>query len=110
MDLFFWKKNTQIDNFASNAANDFFSTVNPEVAFDYFNKPAQKKDKSKIHKKTNQAFANLIKRVDQFKTLHALGVYGKARLHLKFRLRLEELGYDPVTIDKINQHLLVNTA
>ena len=51
----------------------------------------------------------IIKKVNQFKVVNSLGVYGKARLHLKFKVRLEELGYDVTIVNKLNEIIMVKT-
>ena len=112
MNLFFWKKNNTIDVFASSLANEMFSTVQPMTANDYFTKLIKNKKIKKERKEKQQMDYQLeytVKQINQFKTINSLGVYGKARLHLKFSERLKELGYDEVTTKKINDMLLVRT-
>jgi hypothetical protein len=109
MNLFFWKSNRLIDSFANELANELFSHIQPEAAKQYLDGVSDKKQTKKFVKKMQNELKGLVKRINEFKVINSLGVYGKARLHLKFRLRLEELGYDPRAIEKINQVLMVET-
>ncbi len=104
MPILFWKKNRLIDVFATDVANELYSFVQPQSVQDYFTSASKgKKDKKKI-----ESFLNgIIKQMRQFRLTHALGVYGKARLQLKFNERLSELGYDKDVIARLNQLILV---
>ena len=103
MNLFFWTNNNKIDTFATEAANKLFGSANPELISECFNQSATKNNNKKRLGKANRVLDDLLKSINQFKILHSLGVYGKARFHLKFRSRLEELGYDPAIASKINK-------
>jgi hypothetical protein len=72
MGLFFWKDNRKIDAFAVAVADDLFSHVRPEDAAKHL----------------------IINQMRTFRDTNNLGVYGKARLQMKFNERLIELGYD----------------
>lgn len=109
MSLFFWKKNKVIDIFASNLANEFFSAIQPEVARSYFSKPATDKREKKMIKNIDDKIRDIIKKIEQFRASNSLGVYGKARLHLKFTERLKDLGYDNHVATKINEHIMLKT-
>ena len=102
--LFFWKKNKLIDDFAINLADELYSHVQPNVMEAFI---ANKKDKAA--KKTDRQVAELINRVQQFRTANSLGIYGKARLHLTFTARLNELGYNKKLAEKINEIVLLKT-
>ena len=94
MNLFFWKKNKVVDIFATDLASEFYSSIQPQVASEFLkNKGSNKKKKDKAVRKVEGKIQDMIREVDQFKTLHSLGVYGKARLHCLFRARLVEMGY-----------------
>ena len=107
MDIFFWRKNKQIDLFASATANDFFSRVQPEVAQEYFEKKSGKADKSA--KTMERTIRDITGKVQQFRKANSLGVYGKARFHLNFTERLKELGYDNDLAKKVNEIILLKT-
>jgi len=109
MSLFFWTKNKQIDVFASTLANEFYSLVQPQVAKDYFDTSSDDKDARKARKIMGGRLQEVIREVDQFRTNNSLGVYGKARLHMKFAERLKELGYDANTVTKINELVMLST-
>ena len=109
MNLFFWKNNNQIDVFASALADELYSLVQPQLAKDYVNNSSNDKKSRKTNKMIGGKLQDIIKQVDQFRTTHSLGVYGKARLHMKFVGRLEELGYDENTVNKINEHIMIST-
>jgi hypothetical protein len=107
MQLFFWKKNRQIDAFAHNLANDLYSTVQPDAALAYATQSASKSKKSDA--KTARKLDDLIMQVKQFRLDNSVGVYGKARLHLKFMERLKELGYQDKVAEKINEVIMLRT-
>ena len=112
MNLFFWKKNKAIDVFANELANELFSTIQPSSAKKLFEESegfSSKKQLRKAEDKMDKEIQNIIKKVNQFKVINSLGVYGKARLHLKFKVRLEELGYDGVIVNKLNQIVMLKT-
>ena len=109
MSLFFWKKNKVIDMFANELANELFSTIQPDAASQYLTSSIDNKDTRKARKKIDAQIDNIIKRVQQFRTVNSLGVYGKARFHLKFTERLEDLGYETSIAKKINEHIMLKT-
>jgi len=102
--LFFWKNNKIIDDFAINLADELYSHIQPDAIEIYL---ADKKNKSA--KKTERQLSDFIDRVRQFKKISSLGIYGKARLHLTFTERLNELGYNKKLADKINEIILLKT-
>lgn len=107
MQLFFWRKNKQIDTFANTLANELFSNLQPDNAVAYLAGP---KDKSgKTDKKIDRRIQELIMQVQHFRIQHSLGVYGKARLHLTFTERLKELGYDQKVADRLNEMVMIRT-
>ncbi len=107
MQLFFWKKNKQIDTFANTLANELFSTLQPDDARAYLVSPKGKSGKT--DRKTDRRIQDLIMQVQHFRIQYSLGVYGKARLHLTFTERLKELGYDPTVADKLNEMIMIRT-
>lgn len=109
MNIFFWKKNNAIDIFANGLANELFSIVSPSDAAKYFDGISDEKQMKKIVNKLQREIQGIIRKVNQFKVINSLGVYGKARLHLKFKVRLEELGYDAKIVNKLNQVIMVKT-
>ena len=109
MNLFFWKNNRTIDTFSNELANELYSNINPQAAIEYLEGLSDKKQMRKYEKKMQQELQGIIRKIIEFKTMNSLGVYGKARLHLKFKLRLEELGYDPRVAVKLNEILMVKT-
>ena len=109
MNLFFWKSNRVIDSFANQLANELFSNIQPEAARKYLDGASDKKQIRKYEKKMQNELQGLVKKINEFKLINSLGVYGKARLHLKFKLRLEELGYDARVTSKLNEVLMVET-
>lgn len=109
MNLFFWKKNKIIDVFANDLANNLYSTIQPENAAEFFVAPSKDKKAQKSRKKTESELENIIKQINHFRVINSLGVYGKARLHMKFADRLQELGYDSSLVKKINEHIMIKT-
>ena len=111
MKLFFWKKNKSIDIFANELANELFSSIQPQSFNEYFQKSSNKEKSAKKNRKIiDTKIQNIIKQIQQFRTTHSLGVYGKARLHLKFNDRLKELGYASEIVTSLNDILLVKTS
>ena len=109
MQLFFWRKNKIIDVFASSLADEWYSLVQPDAAEDYLrNKSADKKTEKSI-RKIDRQLEDVVAQVQQFRIANSLGVYGKARLHLKFTERLKELGYDAKVAGRLNEMLLLRT-
>ena len=109
MNLFFWKNNRAIDSFANQVANELFRSIQPEAAKKYLDGASDKKQTRKFEKKMQNELLWLVKKINEFKLINSLGVYGKARLHLKFKIRLEELGYDARVTSKINEVVMVET-
>jgi hypothetical protein len=109
MSIFFWKKNKVIDYFANDLANELYSSITPQMAIDYFNESSPAKKTRKIGERFEIHIQGIIKEIQRFKKINSLGVYGKARLHLKFMERLKELGYDANITKKINEYILINT-
>jgi hypothetical protein len=109
MNLLFWKNNNRIDVFASALADELYSLIQPQLAKDYFDTPANDKKARKTNKKIGGKLQDIIKQVDQFRITHSLGIYGKARLHMKFTERLEELGYDANIAKRINELVMLST-
>ena len=117
MNLFFWKKNNTIDVFASSLANELFSTIQPQKAKEFItqsidNQSEKKKKRIKEQKEKNKFETQIdlvVKHINEFKVINSLGVYGKARLHLKFSERLKELGYNESVTKKINDMIMVRT-
>ena len=107
MQIFFWKKNKQIDAFANTIANDLYSTIPPEIAQDYMNGPDSKTKKVNI--KVARKLDDIVLRIKQFRAENRIGVYGKARLHLKFMARLEELGYEKKVAKLFNEQTMIRT-
>ena len=92
MGLFFWKDNRKIDAFAVAVADDLYSHVRPEDAKKHLQGEALKSRKKS--RKIDERLAGIINQMRSFRDTHKLGVYGKARLQMKFNERLLELGYD----------------
>ena len=109
MGIFFWKKNELIDKVAVVLADEFYSQVQPRLVINYFQ--GVKQD-NKARKKNQGLELMLKKTADQiisFRKENSLGIYGKARLHLKFTNRLNELGYPEDIAQQINEILLIRT-
>jgi hypothetical protein len=105
MGIFFWKKTRIIDAFANAVAEDLFSHVQPEKArLHFYGSSSQSKKKNF---KIEQKLFGVIKQMQQFREANSLGVYGKARLQMKFNERLQELGYDTSVTDKLDEIILL---
>ncbi|MBI3188731.1 MAG: hypothetical protein HYZ31_12800 [Gammaproteobacteria bacterium] len=109
MNLFFWKKNRIIDDFAIKLANELYSAITPDQVALYFANSENKKQNEKIQKKLDNQIKLYVVSIKQFKIKHSIGIYGKARLHLKFMERLKELGYNQDISKRINELLLIST-
>jgi len=109
MGLLFWKNNNVIDTFANEIANKFFGTVQPQLAQDYFTGSVDKKQAKKTSKNVDREIQDIIRGIAEFRVIHSLGVYGKARLHMKFRERLEELGYSTEVAERLNEIIMLKT-
>jgi hypothetical protein len=117
MIIFPWKKNKYIDDFATLLADEFYSQILPDLANEHFTKQngnsdnkKQLKTKKNNAQKVNQAVVAAISEVSDFRKSQKLGVYGKARLHMKFMERLTELGYRQEIAKKLNEAILLKTA
>lgn len=110
-----WKKSKYIDDFATLLADEFYSQILPDIANEYFNI-----DNSNVDKKQLKAMKNNVKKVDiavamalseviKFRKSHKLGIYGKARLQMKFMERLIELGYHQEIARKLNDEILLKS-
>jgi len=112
MSLLFWKSNNEIDRFANDLATEFYSNVDSRTVAGLVRETSGRKP-SKEHKKSNRMlekeYAALVDKIKRFKAEERLGVYGKARLHMKFKYRLMELGYDEDVVDLINEFIMKNT-
>lgn len=113
----FWKKNRKIDQVAQELADEFFSQVQPDLAQSFFTdaedgaagKGAGRKSKSR----TGAVLAQLDRTVGRLRLVKEelkLGVYGKARFHMQFMSRLEDLGYSKDLAEQVNRHLMMNLS
>lgn len=112
MSIFFWKNNKMIDKFARNLADEFYSRIGPDVAREYTAKHKEKKKKKQEAKARDNAeklIQSAAAQLNSFKMERKLGVYGKARFHLTFTERLQELGYEEPLAKKINEILLLRS-
>lgn len=116
MNLFFWKKNGLIDNFATQLADELYSQIQPAKAEQLLNLATEDKSnkKNKKQKKSltaaSKALIGVIQQVHQFREQQKLGIYGKARLQMQFMERLRELGYPENVTEVLNKMILVETA
>jgi hypothetical protein len=101
--LFFWRKNRLIDGFAHTLADELYSQIPPQM----LEKTDKKADK-KVGRRFDKELQNIVIRLQDFKAIHKLGVYGKARFHLTFMERLRSHGYPESLAKEINEYLLVN--
>ena len=53
MNIFFWKKNKQIDAFAVILADEFYSHIQPQVAIDFMKEATE--EKKQLKKRSKQA-------------------------------------------------------
>lgn len=113
----FWKKNRLIDEFAQQQADAFFSQVSFGAVQDFLEgaeeggkKRSKRKGGSKLGHEAKRELELTINRLAQFKDKHRLGVYGKARFHLKFKSRLVELGYPDDVAGAIDRAMMLNTS
>ncbi len=115
MNLFFWNTTKKVDRFAQATADELFSGIQPELAQTVFSKPSQSSKDTKRKKLTaadrdaNRQLENLIDKIRRFKQIEKLGVYSKARLHMKFMQRLEALGYPEDIVKRINEVIMLKT-
>jgi primosomal protein N'' len=121
MKWFFWQKNRAVEAFARALADDLSSYLQPEVLAEHLAGIAGADNKKKTAKAVGQKkaaarslevqhrLAEMILRVQQFKAVHSLGVYRKARLHQVFENRLVELGYPAELAQEVNRLILLQT-
>ena len=113
MNIFFWKKNKQIDAFAIILADELYSHLQPQVAIDFMKAAIEEKKQSGKANKQNIRIYKILEdaayQIVVFKKKHSLGVYGKARLHLNFMQRLNELGYPEDITKYLDEILLVRS-
>lgn len=113
MNIFFWKDNKEIDAYAINLADEFYSQIQPQVAIDFVKqsigeqKQSGKKNKQDI--RINKLIEDVANQIVVFKKKHSLGVYGKARIHLGFMQRLKELGYSDDITKFLSEIILVRS-
>lgn len=107
MGLFFWKDNKAIDAFARSVAEDLYSHVRPDVAKRHLLGGAKKAGKQE--RKTEQKLADALRQMQSFAENKSLGIYGKARLQMKFNERLVELGYDADAVDRLAESMLLRS-
>lgn len=104
MDLFFWRGTKELDSFAESLANELYSSFPPSV----IDKALKEGDPK--HKKLQLYLEDVKAKVAHYKVTNKVGVYKKARLHLRFMQTLEELGYEPGTAREISDMLIFHTA
>lgn len=116
MNIFPWKKNKAIDRFANSLADEIYSRILPELASEHYtNNSTRIENKKELKNKknntqiVNQAVASAISEFRKFRKSQRLGIYGKARLHMKFMERLTELGYEQKIAKKLNEEILFKT-
>ncbi|HSC75052.1 MAG TPA: hypothetical protein VLB90_02305 [Pseudomonadales bacterium] len=112
MEMFFWKKNRLVDQFAKTLADDLFSYLQPAVVEGYFAKAAGKaagKLPAAQIADLERRIKDVVLKVQHFKTQQSLGIYRKARLHLIFTERLKELGFSEPVAQEINKIILLQT-
>ena len=105
MGLFFWKDNKAIDAFAKTAAEELFSHVRPDVAKRHVLGAAGKNKKQ--DRRVERRFVDTTQQLRRFAEAQSLGIYGKARLQMKFNERLNELGYDADVVDRLAESMLL---
>lgn len=93
-------------------ADNFFSQLQPQIAIDYFRNTQQKKDKqaNKRNIKSKNLLDQTAAQMITFRKDNSLGVYGKARLHMTFMNRLNELGYPEDITRQINEIIMLRTS
>lgn len=108
MGLLFWKNNKAIDAFAQAVADDLFSYVQPDIAFQHVKGRGDESKKKKA--KIEQKFTDIRLQLKRFSESQSLGVYGKARLQKQFNDRLQELGYHIDVVNTITESFLLQNA
>ena len=109
MNIFFWKNNNLIDTFANHLAAELYSAIQPELVAEYFGNTTNKKQDKSIKKQLDKEIQVIVNSIEQFRSANNIGVYGKARIHLQFKIMLIELGYDEEIAEALNQHIMVKT-
>lgn len=114
--LFWTEKDPQIDAFAQQLANHFYSMLPPRLAEQAL-AGAERRVASTGKRTAKAADPNIervvtdaIQQLSGFTTRQGLGLYGKARLHMQFRTRLVALGYSKDEARGIVQMLLLGGA
>lgn len=117
----FWKKNRLIEEFAHTQADEFYSLVQIPAATALIEQQGQeasaggarkrkgKKAKEDVRDPAVRQFQLLLDRFEKFRGDNRLGVYGKARFHMKFKARLIELGYPEPLAGEIDRALMLHT-
>ncbi len=102
----FWlgTKKKLVVEFSSQVADELFSSV-PLTLVDRHLSGKSKK----ATKQFQNGVENALLRIAQFKATEKPGIYGKAKLHQVFALRLKELGYPEELADEINNYILTKT-
>lgn len=100
--LLFWKKNREIDNFANILADELYSQLPPKLIQNQKGTSGKK-----LALRFDKELQRIVSRLQDFKAIHKLGVYGKARFHLTFKERLRSHGYPEELAREINEYLLV---
>lgn len=108
MALFFWKNNKRIDAFAVAIADDLYSHVRPEDVQRHLRGEALKSKKK--NQKIDQRLWGIVSQMQAFRDANQLGVYGKARLQMKFNERLLELGYEVEDTDRLVDIILTRLS
>jgi hypothetical protein len=101
--LLFWRKNKEIDSFANILADELYSQLPPQMLA-----KQEKTADRKLVLRFDKQLQNIVTRLQDFKAIHNLGVYGKARFHLTFMERLRSHGYPEALTKEINEYLLIN--
>lgn len=108
---FFFKQNKQMNTFAIQLADDLFSAVPFELINEYMeHEYGKERSSNKIGKRIDGVLNDLAEKIQQYILSHNIGLYKKARLHLAFMGRLEELGYSANLAKKINEIILLKVA
>lgn len=100
--LRFWKRNREIDSFAKILADEVYSQFPPQM----MEKLEDSKNK-KLGRRFDKELKTIVSRLQDYKDIHKLGIYGKARFHLTFMERLRQHGYPDAVTKEINEYLLV---
>ena len=100
--LLFWRKNKEIDSFATILADDLYSQLPPQML-----EKQGKNTNKKVTLRFDKELQNIVRRLEDYKAINKLGVYGKARFHLTFMELLNSHGYPEGLTKEINDYLLV---